>query len=827
MRRTRISRAHNDYQQLEQRQLLAGNIAVSFQENSLLITGDTSANQIQVTGTPDGLVQVTGLTGTSINSGSSPFQTGAPVQNVTIQLGTGNDTVNVHGLVATGFLNIDLAAGTDLSRISDSNIRVLNIDGREGDDVMHFHNVFSHGFITLQGQAGSNTMAVTNMATNRGLIVTTEGGSDTFAIDNLGVRDDLIISSGGGADHVFMTGSTYAHKASFNLGADNDTLAITPRVSQASAVFQNRLIVQMGAGEDTVFVDPAVVSRKSTSFDGGDGNDVIGTEGASLRRAGYSRFEHLGLPNIDVAFEGFYAHLRSLNIDTEPFGRLFVASVLTVQSTALVVPANSPPVAVDSQLTLTGASTTTVSGATVRVQNNVSTEDVLTFSNSGNISGSFNASTGILTLTGTGTLSEYQTALRNVTYDNTRAISLSGSRQITFDVITSVGTVTGSRTVTLQGLTPAVLAVNDAPLTIPQTSAAVAIDGQLTLTGDSQITVSGATVSVVNFTAGQDIITFPNDPGITGVFDGTSGVMTLTGNGTLAAYQTALRTLTYDTSATAFVPKTISFVVNTSIGNVTDTRSLVPAAVLTVTSAPLKHFGHSTANSVDSQLVLTGQTGTSVTQARVSITGGYVPGEDVLAFANTVNITGNFDSASGVMTLTGTGSVANFQSALRSVSYDNTNTDTLEETRTLEFLVTTNQGDFTASRQIDLGDQLAIQAYLSDNQLTAQTTASGLHYIIDTVGNGTFPSVSDTVRVNYVGRLVNGSEFDSNNNITFPLTNVIDGWQEGIPLFSVGGSGRLIIPSSLAYQNQTRPGIPANSVLVFNIDLLGIEPSAP
>jgi FKBP-type peptidyl-prolyl cis-trans isomerase len=76
--------------------------------------------------------------------------------------------------------------------------------------------------------------------------------------------------------------------------------------------------------------------------------------------------------------------------------------------------------------------------------------------------------------------------------------------------------------------------------------------------------------------------------------------------------------------------------------------------------------------------------------------------------------------------------------------------------------------------------------------------------------------------VNYKGTLTDGSEFDSNNNISLSLNNVIRGWQVGLQEIGVGGSCTLIIPASAGYGSQSRDGIPSNSVLVFDIDLLDI-----
>ncbi|MCD6092074.1 MAG: FKBP-type peptidyl-prolyl cis-trans isomerase [Bacteroidales bacterium] len=127
--------------------------------------------------------------------------------------------------------------------------------------------------------------------------------------------------------------------------------------------------------------------------------------------------------------------------------------------------------------------------------------------------------------------------------------------------------------------------------------------------------------------------------------------------------------------------------------------------------------------------------------------------------------------------------------------------------------------DAAAQLEIDKG---IIENYLADNDLTAQSTASGLYYIIDNQGAGLKPSLSSTVTVTYTGKLINGSVFDSGTS-SFPLVGVIQGWQEGIPLFNAGGTGKLIIPSGLGYGSDSRSSIPANSVLIFDIYLVSVK----
>jgi FKBP-type peptidyl-prolyl cis-trans isomerase FkpA len=113
-----------------------------------------------------------------------------------------------------------------------------------------------------------------------------------------------------------------------------------------------------------------------------------------------------------------------------------------------------------------------------------------------------------------------------------------------------------------------------------------------------------------------------------------------------------------------------------------------------------------------------------------------------------------------------------------------------------------------------------IKEYLADNNLTAESTESGLHYIVTQEGDGNFPTINDKVKVNYKGYLTNKSVFDQSQNAEFFLYQVIKGWQEGIPKFSRGGRGVLFIPSSLGYGSTGAGSIPGDAVLIFEVDLI-------
>ncbi len=109
------------------------------------------------------------------------------------------------------------------------------------------------------------------------------------------------------------------------------------------------------------------------------------------------------------------------------------------------------------------------------------------------------------------------------------------------------------------------------------------------------------------------------------------------------------------------------------------------------------------------------------------------------------------------------------------------------------------------------------------------TTASGLQYEIIKAGSGPKPKLEDKVKTHYHGTLIDGTIFDSSVDrgepATFGVGQVIKGWQEGIPLMSVGAKYRFYIPQELAYGMQApSPKIPAGSTLIFDVELIEINP---
>ncbi len=144
------------------------------------------------------------------------------------------------------------------------------------------------------------------------------------------------------------------------------------------------------------------------------------------------------------------------------------------------------------------------------------------------------------------------------------------------------------------------------------------------------------------------------------------------------------------------------------------------------------------------------------------------------------------------------------------------------------------------SRQVMLNFQMRMTAKLTAKNLTegiaflevnkakegVQVLPSGLQYKVIKEGTGKIPTVNDKVKTHYRGTLINGTEFDSsykrNKPAEFPVTGVIKGWTEALLLMKQGSKWELYIPPNLAYGERGRPGIPPNSTLIFEIELLEV-----
>lgn len=139
------------------------------------------------------------------------------------------------------------------------------------------------------------------------------------------------------------------------------------------------------------------------------------------------------------------------------------------------------------------------------------------------------------------------------------------------------------------------------------------------------------------------------------------------------------------------------------------------------------------------------------------------------------------------------------------------------------------RADAMAKSQKDAAEGSAkATAYLAENAKKAgvKTTATGLQYEVIKEGTGAKPAATSNVTVNYEGKLLDGTIFDSSiqrkEPATFPLNRVIPGWTEGLQLMSEGAKYKFTIPAKLAYGEQGAGPIPPNSTLIFEVELLKV-----
>nr|WP_145157306.1 S-layer homology domain-containing protein [Paenibacillus terrae] len=377
------------------------------------------------------------------------------------------------------------------------------------------------------------------------------------------------------------------------------------------------------------------------------------------------------------------------------------------------------PVSVDPAFSIIKSDIPTLSSAQVRITSGLqSGEDLLGFVNNsatqyGNILGSYDSINGTLTLTSSGasaTITQWQQALRAVTYSNTAITPNTANRIITFMV--NDGTATSNpadKTVT-------VTAVNQTPMltttggTSTFNETAVAIDSGLTLSDLDNRTMSSATVSISgNFFSNQDILAFINDGStmgnITGSYNTETGTLTLTSSGasaTIAQWQQALRAVTYSNTSTGPYTsiRTISFTVSDGIASSNSATKTVKVSApganeppVMTTSAGSSSYTAGTIP-VDPLLSVTDPDDQTLASGRVSIVSPYHAGKEELQFTNDGatmgNISGRFDPVSGMLTLTsenGTATVSEWELALRSVAYVSSENAPEPSDRTIRFVV--------------------------------------------------------------------------------------------------------------------------------------------
>ncbi len=304
----------------------------------------------------------------------------------------------------------------------------------------------------------------------------------------------------------------------------------------------------------------------------------------------------------------------------------------------------------------------------------------------------------MLSLTGTASVADYQAALRSVAYQNTSDDPsgadphrlVHGQRRRARQQRRGRDRRRSRRSTTRPSSR---LAADRWP--IPKIRLPTAIDPSLTLTDLDNTTLASATVAITaNHAGSEDRLVFVDQNGIRGHFDASTGVLSLSGIASIADYQSALRSVAYQNTSDdpSGLTRTVSFTVNDGALD-----SNVAAAAVDGDAGQRRARRRRLAadrwriprtrlpTAIDPSLTLTDLDNTTLASATVAITANHAGSEDRLVFVDQNGIRGHFDASTGVLSLSGIASIGDYQSALRSVAYQNTSDDPSGLTRTVSF----------------------------------------------------------------------------------------------------------------------------------------------
>lgn len=390
-----------------------------------------------------------------------------------------------------------------------------------------------------------------------------------------------------------------------------------------------------------------------------------------------------------------------------------------------ITPVNDPPLVTSQDLTalaytengaaklimpnilVTDPDSNNLQSATVRISGNYNpVTDRLGYSNIGNITGSWNPANGTLTFSGVDSVSNYRTALRSVSFFNHNDGTVPPTKVVSFNVTDDSGLKgnTVSRTINVSVVPDASILSNIETTSHiykakDQYTPPTPVTSSLVITDYDSAFLNGATIKIVGNIPGQDRLGFSAaGTAITGSLDTSTGTLTLSGHDTVAHYQAALRSVVYYnvSSTPSTAARSISFTVtdDTNLTSNKVSRSLTivttntPPTLSLNASGPLQYTEKDAATPIVPNLTITDPDSPNMQGAIIKITSNYQPSEDRLAFTTSGNlIKGTFDVTTGTLTLTGGDTLADYQAALRNVTYVNLSNNPSTLTRSVNFVV--------------------------------------------------------------------------------------------------------------------------------------------
>lgn len=329
------------FEQLEPRQMLAGNVTAFADGGLLYVIGDSAPNIVEVVGDA-GSVSITG-TDTTVNGFSDTVTITGSFRHAFIQMNRGDDIATVKNLHVQKKLKLQGNDGND-------DLRVQNISAGQfetwlgvGDDVLEFQGVRTSGDIRLTMGSGDDVFSAENVVAGRQLKIQGNEGNDLFAADDLYSKRPFYLDMGDGNDECVFAGLVDIWKTSeIQLGHGDDFFAVVPQESNDESDFRLRFSLDAGAGNDEVAFDANVTLHKSSWIFGNSGIDAFSAGGADIHSHSHiSGFESNQLPNLSSRIGDVVDRLLAEDLD--PFERAEPVRLQIDPETQLVSVADPSP----------------------------------------------------------------------------------------------------------------------------------------------------------------------------------------------------------------------------------------------------------------------------------------------------------------------------------------------------------------------------------------------------------------------------------------------------------------------------------------------------
>ncbi len=402
---------------------------------------------------------------------------------------------------------------------------------------------------------------------------------------------------------------------------------------------------------------------------------------------------------VDAANPGVNSSASTATVPITPVND---APNLGVSGGAAAFLENGGAIVVDGGVTVADIDSANLASATAQITGGyVNGEDVLSATGGGGIAVNWDGSTGTLTLSGSATLATYEAALRSITFDNPSENPAASARTVSVtlsDGGASSSTLTRSITVTPTNDAPTVVAGGSASYT--ENAVPSIVDAGVVVADVDSATLASASVQITGgHVPAEDQLAATGAGGIGVTWTAATGTLSFAGTASVSSYESVLRSVTYANTSDApdTTTRTISFTVDD--GALPSGTATASVAIIAANDAPalaggggsISYTENDPATIIDVDLTISDLDDATFEGATVQVSVNLSNTEDVLGFTNQSGISGSWAPGTGTLTLSGSATLAEYETALESITYVNASDDPTTATRTIEF--TLDDGD--------------------------------------------------------------------------------------------------------------------------------------